>query len=100
MSDARSTNGFGRPLTRMQRQVVRLCALGCTVREIALILDLSPSTIDNHKARAMAKAQVTNLAMLTRFAIQEGISPIGDALTAEERAKLEGALGPKVAPND
>jgi DNA-binding NarL/FixJ family response regulator len=72
----------------MQRKVVRLCALGCTVKEIALILELSPCTIDNHKARAMAKAQASNLAKLTRFAIQAGISPIGDRLTDDERGRL------------
>jgi DNA-binding CsgD family transcriptional regulator len=80
-----------RVLTDMQSRVARLCALGCTVREIAQVLELSPCTIDNHKTKAMAKARVTNLAMLTRFAIQSGISPLGDALTPQERAVLHWA---------
>ena len=42
-------------LTPRERQVVRLLSLGCTVREAALVLKLAPSTVDNHKAKAMSK---------------------------------------------
>ena len=52
-------------LTPRQREVVRLVSLGCTVEEIALILDLSPSTVDNHKTRAMQRLSTNKVALLT-----------------------------------
>lgn len=83
-----SASRLAAPLTPMQRKVVRLCALGCSVKEAALILGLSPSTVDNHKTRAMKSIRVTNIARLARYAIREGISALDDELTLEEHARL------------
>jgi DNA-binding CsgD family transcriptional regulator len=77
-----------RTLTPMQRKVLRLCSLGCTVKETARILGLSPSTVDNYKTRAMARARVRNLAELTRFVIRARISTVRDKLTEEETRRL------------
>lgn len=82
--------GGNKPLTPMQRQVVRLCSLGCTVKEIARILGLSPHTVENHKSHAMQRIGATNAAHLTRYAIREGVSPPGDTLTPKERELLQG----------
>lgn len=76
-------------LTPRQKQVVRLLSLGCTVREAARILKLSPSTVDNHKSAAMARLGIDKLALLTRWAIKLKISPLNDRLTAQEK-KLAG----------
>jgi DNA-binding CsgD family transcriptional regulator len=40
-------------LTPRMREIIRLTSLGCTVVETAAILNLSPSTVDNHRNRAM-----------------------------------------------
>ena len=40
-------------LTPRQTEIVRLVSLGCTTIEIAAILGLAESTVDNHKAAAM-----------------------------------------------
>jgi DNA-binding CsgD family transcriptional regulator len=75
------------PLTPRQTEVVRLLSLGCTVNEVAKILKLSPSTVDNHKGRAMAVLGTGKLALLTRIAIQLKISSLNDKLTPAEKRK-------------
>ena len=72
-------------LTPREEQLLRLVSLGCSVREIAAILDVAPSTADNHKARLMAKLGTDKAALVTRLAIQYGVSPMSDRLTAAEQ---------------
>lgn len=74
-------------LTPRLRQVVRLTSLGCSAVEIAVILNLSPATVDNHKTRAMELLGVRRAPLLTRIAIKHGISPLMDYLTASEKRK-------------
>jgi len=74
-------------LTPREEQLLRLVSLGCSVTEVAAILDVAPSTADNHKARLMAKLGTDKAALVTRLAIQYGVSPMTDRLTpAEQRA--------------
>jgi len=75
------------PLTRRQREVVRLLSLGCTVKEAADILKLSPSTVDNHKSEAMSRLGCDKLALLTRIAIKLRITSLGDRLTLAEKRR-------------
>jgi DNA-binding NarL/FixJ family response regulator len=75
------------PLTERQREVVRLLSLGCTVKEAACVLDLSPSTVDNHKSAAMARMGTDKLALLTRLALKLKITSMRDTLTASEKRK-------------
>jgi DNA-binding CsgD family transcriptional regulator len=74
-------------LTPRQRQIVRLVSLGCTVGEIAAILKLSPSTVDNHRARAMAVLGTDKAALVTRLAIKLKVSSLSDRLTAAEKRR-------------
>jgi len=60
-------------LTPRELEVLRLIALGNTVKECAEILELSPSTVDNHKSRLMKKLGVHKSLDLTRLAIREGL---------------------------
>jgi DNA-binding CsgD family transcriptional regulator len=69
------------------REVVRLVSLGCTIDEVAAVLDLSPNTVDNHRLRAMKVLDVNRAPVLTRIAIKYGISPLSDRLTPRERRK-------------
>ena len=77
-----------RDLTPRHREVVRLVSLGCTFSEIAAILDLEPSTVDNHKHAAMRRLGVSKSTLLTRLAIKHRISSLGDQLTRSEKHKL------------
>ncbi|HVU87524.1 MAG TPA: LuxR C-terminal-related transcriptional regulator [Pirellulales bacterium] len=74
-------------LTPRERQVVRLLSLGCTVREAAKVLKLAPSTVDNHKAKAMSKLGTNKVALLTRIAIKERVSKLTDRLSAQEKRR-------------
>ena len=74
-------------LTPREEQLLRLVSLGCSVKEVAAILGVAPSTADNHKARLMAKLGTDRVVLVTRLAVQYGVSPMDDRLTpAEQRA--------------
>ena len=75
------------PLTPRQCEVVRLISLGCTTEEAAEVLGLAPSTVDNHKSRAMMLLGTDKAALLTRLAIKHKISSINDTLTRSEKRK-------------
>jgi len=74
-------------LTPRQREIVRLVSLGCSVNEIADILDLAPSTVDNHKTRAMQRLGTNKIALVARLAIKHRISSLKDKLTAKEKRR-------------
>lgn len=74
-------------LTEREREVVRLLSLGCSVPQAAAILKLAPSTVDNHKTRAMGKLGTDKLALLTRLAIKTRITSMRDKLTLTEKRR-------------
>ena len=74
-------------LTPREKEIMRLASLGCTDQEAAKILKLAPSTINNHKARAMAKLGTDKTVLLTRLALKLGITNIKDKLTPAEKRK-------------
>lgn len=74
-------------LTPREMEVVRLASLGCSRQDIGRILDLAPSTIDAHKARAMAKLGTDKAALLTRLALKLKITDLKDKLTPAEQRK-------------
>ncbi len=74
-------------LTPRQREVVRLVSLGCSVEEVGAILKLSPSTVDNHKTRAMQRLGTNKVALLTRLALKHRVSSMKDQLTRTEKRR-------------
>lgn len=74
-------------LTSRQREVIRLVSLGCTNEEMALILGLAISTVDNHRARAMAELGTDKAALVTRLAIKHRVTTMKDKLTPSEKRK-------------
>jgi len=64
-----------------------LISLGCTVKEAAKILKVAPSTVDNHKSRAMAKLGTDKVALVTRIAIKMRITSMKDTLTLAEKRR-------------
>jgi two-component system response regulator NreC len=61
-------------LSDREREVLKLVADGHTSRRVAQILDLSPKTVDNHRARIMEKLNIHTTAGLVRYAIRAGIA--------------------------
>jgi DNA-binding CsgD family transcriptional regulator len=74
-------------LTPREEEIFRLLSLGCSVKEAAAILDVAPSTADNHKARLMAKLGTDKAALLTRLALKMGASSMRDKLSAAEKRR-------------
>jgi len=59
-------------LTPREIEVLKLIAMGHSVVHCAELLELAPSTVDNHKARLMKKLGVHKAIDLMRLAIREG----------------------------
>ncbi len=61
-------------LTPREREVLQLMAEGNTTRQIARQLFISPKTVEAHRLRVMNKLDIDNVAQLTKYAIQEGLT--------------------------
>jgi DNA-binding NarL/FixJ family response regulator len=60
-------------LTEREREVVQLVAKGFSTKEIASQLDISARTVETHRANLMRKLNLKSVALLTHFAIREGL---------------------------
>jgi two-component system response regulator NreC len=60
-------------LTPRELEVLRLIALGYTSVEVADKLDLSPRTIETHRARIHRKLKVSTRAELVAYALEHGL---------------------------
>ena len=72
----RRTEGESEPLegvTPRQREILQLIAEGRSVKEIAVILEVSVKTVEGHRAQLMDRLDIHDVAGLVRFAIRAGI---------------------------
>ena len=60
-------------LTSRERQVVQLVAEGKSTKQVAALLGITLKTAEFHRARAMKKLDVHDVAGLVRYAIREGL---------------------------
>jgi len=67
------TRMFGASLTQRQREVLQLVAEGKSAKEMARILNISPKTVEFHKASLMDHVGLRTTAELTRYAIEQSI---------------------------
>jgi DNA-binding NarL/FixJ family response regulator len=63
--------------------VLQLVAEGCTAKEIANVLKLSPKTAVFHKMAIMDKLGLHTTAELTRYALEHGIATTTNSLRAK-----------------
>lgn len=63
-------------LTKRERQVLQLMAEGKTTKQIGQNLYISPKTVEAHRLRVMEKLNINNIAQLTKYAIQEGLTSV------------------------
>ena len=61
-------------LTSRERQIVQLIAESYSTKDIALRLDISVKTAENHRTNLMRKLDLHDVASLTRFAIANGLT--------------------------
>lgn len=69
-----SREGSARPLTRREREVLRLIAAGKTTKQIAAALGIAPKTADTYRTRIIKKLDIHDIAGLVRYAIRERIA--------------------------
>ena len=62
-------------LTVREREVLEQLVVGNANKVIAYELDISPRTVEVHRARVMEKLQARNLSHLVRIAIAGGVDP-------------------------
>lgn len=60
-------------ITPRQREILRMVARSHTSREIGEKLDISPRTVETHRANMMQRLGIHDVAGLVRFAISEGL---------------------------
>jgi DNA-binding NarL/FixJ family response regulator len=71
-----NTTAYARPLdtlTLREREILKLVAEGRANRQIASYLSLSVKTIEKHRSNLMKKLDLHNTAMLTVFAVENGL---------------------------
>lgn len=61
-------------LTPRQREVLQLVAEGRTIKEIAALLNISPKTVEFHKAQIMFHLNLHTTAELTKYALSHGLT--------------------------
>ena len=72
----RAGSALARPLDQLtdrERDILKLVARGFSTKEIASRLDISPRTVDTHRANLMRKLGLKSVALLTQFALREGL---------------------------
>lgn len=64
-------------LSRREREVCGLLAMGHTNTEISRMLSISERTVETHRANIMSKLDLRSRAELVRFAIDNGLMKLG-----------------------
>jgi two-component system NarL family response regulator len=67
--------GLSTQLGARERQVLQLVAEGVTSPQIAVRLNIAQSTVEVHRRNIMRKLNLHSVAELTRYAINQGLSP-------------------------
>jgi DNA-binding NarL/FixJ family response regulator len=60
-------------LSERQREILQLIAEGQTTKAIALVLKVSPKTVEYHRAKLMEHLKIFDVPGLVRFALQSGL---------------------------
>jgi DNA-binding NarL/FixJ family response regulator len=61
-------------LTPREREVLRMVADGNSIKEIAMLLNLSTKTVEAHRRQLMEKLHTESIADLTKIAIRAGLT--------------------------
>lgn len=60
-------------LSDREREIFQLVAEGRSNKEVAELLDISPATVETHRARILQKLDVHNTAELVLYAVRRGV---------------------------
>jgi DNA-binding NarL/FixJ family response regulator len=65
-------------LTVREREVLQLLAEGKSTQKIAAALNVSVKTVETHRQQIMRKLEIHTVAELTKYAIRQGLTSLGD----------------------
>jgi DNA-binding NarL/FixJ family response regulator len=65
-------------LSPREREILQLIAEGGSTRDIASSIKVSVKTVETHRLHIMQKINAGSIAELTRFAIKEGLTSLGE----------------------
>ena len=71
-----SASGFAdryETLSAREREIFQLIAEARSNKEVAALLDISPATVETHRARILQKLDVHNIAEVVLYAVRRGI---------------------------
>jgi DNA-binding NarL/FixJ family response regulator len=63
-------------LTQRQREILQLLVEGHSAKEIANLLNISPRTVEFHKANLMSKLKLKSISALIQYAIKHGFASV------------------------
>jgi DNA-binding NarL/FixJ family response regulator len=65
-------------LTPRQREVLALTARGFSMKEVALMLNISVKTVETHRSNLMERLDLHNVPRLVHYAIKAGLIGLED----------------------
>ena len=68
----RSRRTIAGALSARETDVLKMIALGYSMKRMAAALELSPGTLETYKTRAMMKLELESRADIVRFALKQG----------------------------
>ena len=68
----------GGVLSEREREILKLVAGGRTSKDVAALLNIAEKTVATHRASAMRKLELHNLAQVVRYAIREGLIDVDE----------------------
>ena len=60
-------------LSEREREIFQLIAEGRSSKEVAAVLEISPATVETHRARILQKLDIHSVAELVLFAVRRGV---------------------------
>jgi two-component system response regulator NreC len=60
-------------LSQREREIFQLIAEGRSSKEVAAVLEISPATVETHRARILQKLDIHSVAELVLFAVRRGV---------------------------
>jgi two-component system response regulator NreC len=60
-------------LSQREREIFQLIAEGRSSKEVAALLEISPATVETHRARILQKLDIHSVAELVLFAVRRGV---------------------------
>ena len=61
-------------LTPREREILQLIAEGKNTKEMAIMINVSPKTVESHRRHIMSKLKLFSIAELTKYALREGVT--------------------------